>query len=384
MGSTTAGHGESVTHSREYQYVLSQGHPYRNLGRGVDVGGPFLSQKVEIYGDFEPIWLDSGGWYRQYTALYPNSLIKSAVKGLAPTADYNAIAAKCSSICPPLIQDNTLDARGATAISRVKPTSPVFDGATAVAELISERKLFSIPGRNGSMSGEYLNYQLGVSPAIGAVTDFREAAERSEEIIAQLQRDSGKPIRRRFAYDQVRSATREDATFYPGTDPAALAYLVRQGKVSTFTTTTTDMWFSGAFTYFLPEEVGLRRKIRELDAVYGVKPGIDTAWELIPFSFVADYFANMGDVLSNVNAFASDGLVMKYGYMMAKQVKHVIVSWEGQVCINGTWVSRRLDATLVATTLQRRKANPFGFGVSDESLTPRQLSILAALGLNRR
>jgi hypothetical protein len=235
------------------------------------------------------------------------------------------------------------------------------------------------------MSGEYLNYQLGISPAIGAITDFREAAERSEKIVSQLHRDSGKPIRRRYSFPTVRSTDTLRTYSYPYADTPITANVVQTGRVSVNTVTETRKWFSGAFTYHLPKEVGWARSIRELDAVYGVKPGVDTAWELIPFSFVADYFANTGDVLSNINAFASDGLVMIYGYMMAESVKTTSYVWTGPVCLKGQgWTTKTISATIVAKTMQRRKANPFGFGLSDEDLTPRQLSILAALGLNRR
>jgi hypothetical protein len=36
------------------------------------------------------------------------------------------------------------------------------------------------------------------------------------------------------------------------------------------------------------------------------------------------------------------------------------------------------------TTQQRTAANPFGFGVKPGDLSPRQLSILAALGISLR
>lgn len=365
------------------QYVSSQSNPYHLLGRGSDVGGPFLSYKLENFGVPGPIWVRNGP-YHTFARLYPNAAVQSRVRmglsGSAAGSDGTLLAGHC----PSALGYFTLDARGATAISRVKPTNPVFDGATAVAELISERKLFAVPGRNGGISGEYLNYQLGVAPAAGAYQDLREAMAKSEKTIDQLHRDSGKPIRRQYRFPTVTSESTEVSWGYPAADGGSLnAWQVESGRITTTTHTVTDIWFSGAFTYYLPKEVGFARKLAELDAIYGVKPGIDTVWELIPFSFVADYFSNVGEVLSNINAFAADGLVMRYGYVMAKQVTTQRVRWEGNIC-NYSWQPYSIDITTIGTTMQRRQANPFGFGVLDSDLSLRQMSILAALGLNRR
>jgi hypothetical protein len=125
--------------------------------------------------------------------------------------------------------------------------------------------------------------------------------------------------------------------------------------------------------------------LADLDRVYGIKPGVDTAWNMIPFSFVADYFANMGDVLHNVDAFSKDGLVMPYGYVM----RHRIVEYNVQHLYsltdeNGVFRNRMASSRISYETKQRLPANPFGFGLDTDGLSVRQGSILAALGINRK
>lgn len=384
VGTPSSGNGVSVPFTREAQIVQSQGHPYREIGKGGDVGGSFFSQKLEIDGPVEPLRLRHGNFYDTTTRVYPTAEAQSATKVGAGAASYQALAASLSSVCPQPLTDDSVDAFGTTAISNVQPTSPVFDGATAVAELVSERKLFSVPGRSGSFSGEYLNVQLGAAPAEAAFRDFRKAAANSEKIIAEARRGSGKKIRRRYRFPTETTSTLTETNGYPMVDAPVTNYQWGPGSIRTHTTRTTEKWFSGAFTYYLPEGVGLERRLAELDRVYGIKPGYDTAWELLPFSFVADYFANIGDVVQNLNAFANDGLVMLYGYMMAKQTIHSTYTWVGPLQIDGAWTTHHVTYTSIRTTMQRRPAHPYGFGFKDSDLSLRQKSILAALAISSR
>lgn len=391
--------------TREVQKISTESHFWwhhvnrtgRNIygrwGRLRDTGGPFQSQKIEIEMDnWQPtsLYRDYGryGIYSSFAMLYPSSEIQKvawAHEGAVSSAETPEYT--LSVYAPEIIADNSVDDYGATAISRVQPTSPVFEGATAVAELLSERKFFAIPGRAGGPSGEYLNYQLGIAPTVSAVTDLREAMQSSEKVIAQLERDSGKLIRRRYYFPDEIETSRSDVSREGHAPPFDVwNSILTPDSGSTLTTVTrrtTKRWFSGAFTYYLPKG-GWRRTLDELDAVYGIKPGIDTGWELIPFSFVADYFVNAGDVLSNMNAFASDGLVMPYGYMMITQKVETEYTLRRQMYIDNTLAMRTVRGRIVKTTLQRRRANPFGFGISDNDLSLRQMSILAALGISRK
>jgi hypothetical protein len=246
----------------------------------------------------------------------------------------------------------------------------------------------AIPGRTGTASGEFLNYQFGVAPTASDLSGLRKSAQTAEEKLSQLERDSGKLIRRRYDYEA--ESTREvvgtsDGQFLwlAGGVPTSV-YLQQGGKLTHEKLTSKRAWFSGAFTYHLPPKGEWRRKIAELDYLYGVKPGIDTAWNLVPFSWLADWQSNMGDVASNIDAFAQDGLVMKYGYLMCEQTTVHRVTLENVVCLDGVWQPLKTTAEIVATTQQRSGANPFGFGVDPTSLTGRQTAILAALGFALR
>jgi hypothetical protein len=316
--------------------------------------------------------------------------------------------------------ESSARAYGATAISRVAPTNPVWDGASAIAELygagvplkapfatksslVVDRKpekapLSGVLGHLPSnvddlkainLGGEYLNIQFGYAPTVSDIATLRDTARRSEKILAQLERDSGKAIRRSYQFPEEELPARGPYSgggfpmFLGGTTPTA--YEVMQGTWRLTYKRTRSRKFSGAFMYHLPPKGTWRRKISELDALYGVRPGIDTAWNAVPFSWLADYFGNTGDVLKNITAFAQDGLVLKYGYITTVTEDVGTFVWDYPVRRQGdrnAWSSASGTCQLSIKTISRWPANPFGFGAAPGSLSDRQLAIVAALGLS--
>jgi hypothetical protein len=116
--------------------------------------------------------------------------------------------------------------------------------------------------------------------------------------------------------------------------------------------------------------------------VFGAELTPETLWELTPWSWAIDWFSNAQDVIHNLNAMKIYGLVLRYGYMMEHSINKVTYSYEA---IPGTYVQKPdvSDLSFVTETKLRQKANPFGFGVSWDGLSPLQLAITAALGLSR-
>jgi hypothetical protein len=155
-------------------------------------------------------------------------------------------------------------------------------------------------------------------------------------------------------------------------------------------------WFAGAFTYYLPK-VGsswsdqLFRQEAELRHLYGGL-SVNTAWNLLPYSWAADWFTNAGDLIHNLHAFANDGLVMAYGYVMERCELHSFRTVSGAVIgrvrvLNDVDTGNNLyshslpdvSTTYYAKYLRRRRATPFGFGLDVDGFTNRQKAITAAL-----
>jgi hypothetical protein len=111
----------------------------------------------------------------------------------------------------------------------------------------------------------------------------------------------------------------------------------------------------------------------------------DVLWELTPWSWALDWFSNMGNVIQNVTNFATQGSILRYGYVMETTTITDTYTLRGLTKRVSGSVPVSIEPTISFTTevKQRRKANPFGFGLTWEGLSPFQLSIAAALGLSR-
>ena len=153
-------------------------------------------------------------------------------------------------------------------------------------------------------------------------------------------------------------------------------------------------WFEGCFTYGGPSGTdSFRRHLgfgREADAVFGLSLTPDVLWELTPWSWAVDWFSNAGDVINNVTNFGAAGLVMRYGFMMTEVIEEYRVELTGcrlrAKTKPNTYISVPIGPSAFGNRLisrSRSSANPFGFGVGWEGLSPTQLAITAALGITR-
>jgi hypothetical protein len=257
----------------------------------------------------------------------------------------------------------------------------------------------------------YLGYEFGIKPFLSDIAKFRYAVSQAEELVNSYAANAGKVIRRRYEYPTVVDETVDvtpATTGYekwlggPCTSQAAGYFQTVlggwPGELEIREHRTRKTWFSGAFTYYLPP-IGdewsqkLARQEAEMRYLYG-GISVDTAWNLLPYSWAADWFTNAGDVLHNLAAFARDGLVMPWGYVIESfEIQRTCTVRGAQVGRCRVWndidtgsntATRTLpnmSTTYSAKYLRRRKATPFGFGLTDADLTGRQKAISLALFL---
>jgi len=375
-----------VTTSRQNAWrYLGRDHPARAF---VDIGGPFRTIRVSVTPDSgEPYLLDSAGSglpRNQYDGiLFPDLVFSRLLNVDNMVREPVQRDLWFQQEVPGILSDLDLYALGATAVSRVQPTSPVVDGATSVAELLREG-LPSIPGTQHNPGSEYLNYQFGIAPTLDFFKDAMKAARTADKVLQKLERDSGKLVRRRYDFDEERNTTSSTVSGvrpYFGDGSVPNVYVSKQGTLSKVIKIRKRIWFSGAFTYHFPD-TGWRKKLAEWDRIYGTTPGVDSLYNLVPWSWLVDYFSNTGDLLSNLNAFAFDGLVMPYGYVMCTQETTESYTWQGELFSNGAWRREIISGTIERVSKRRVPATPWGFGLTAD-LTDRQIMILAALGLSR-
>lgn len=284
--------------------------------------------------------------------------------------------------------ESTINAFGTSAVAAVLPTNPSASLATALGELHRDG-LPSLPGsrmrdqvdlarRSGN---EFLNVEFGWLPLVSDVTAFADAVKRSRQLIDQYKRDSDRKIRRRFT--PVPLVLRTDV--FSGVGQAT------GGTFMPNTTVTRDITerysFSGAFRYHVP--VGddfysrLRRYEQYSNRLFGLRITPEVLWELAPWSWAVDWFTNAQSVIHNISALGADGLVMQYGYAMRHERVNELARGFFSYTQAGKAYSGTVSKLVYSESKQRRRANPYGFGIDDLSLSAIQLAILSALGLTR-
>jgi hypothetical protein len=290
----------------------------------------------------------------------------------------------------------TLGALGTTAIARCSPTNPAVDLAVSLGELATEgiprmpatHTLRDMSLRSDDNIGaEYLNVEFGIEPLVRDIRALADVVVKSDKIMADYRAGSGKTTRRRYSFPTEVETEVTDLGARPPI-PALLTYLYDNafGSLKRTRTIQRDRWFSGAFTYYLSAGDGLEGKLAQAAEsarrLYGIDLSLDTAWNLTPWSWAADWGSNIGDVIQNVSAFQHDGLVMRYGYMMEHTIATDLYELSGITYRDGNG-PHTLFQSFTTEWKKRIAASPYGFGLLFDGFSDRQKAILGALAISR-
>lgn len=357
------------------------------LGSGVDVGGPWTKDSYWIKVSSPSVVCQKGS----------GSTLYRFEGGFVPrngTIDTTLSTGRARFAPLPTGSITNLVAAGSTAISRCAPTVPAADVLVDVAEIIREgipkrigSSLMKDTARFRSYGDEYLNYEFGWRPFVSSLRKLAKAVYESDEILKQLTRNSGKVVRRGYHFPTDSTYTEANVGSY-GFAPSRAPFTVTVPRIQT-TSTSVETWFNGAFTYYADLR-GTSAWDRVSDAakkariLYGIKLSPDVVWNLLPWSWAIDWETNIGDVLANVGLFANDGLAMQYGYIMQHKRSTLREVQSGNL---NNQISGPRPYTCSLTYIRDNKvrlgASPWGFGLTWDDFSPRQIAILAALGVSK-
>lgn len=393
-GTTFPGGVTSKTRTPEkYTYrqqeTVSEGHEKSRDGK-YHTGGPFYSIK-RVFED-SPVNVSLvkedpvSGNFR-----YSGPAYLGGISGLL------GLGLKTISKPPNYRSDSALDKAGATMVSASQPENPEYTFGQGLGEIYHDG-ISRVPGittwksrceRAKSVGDDYLSAQYGWAPLTEEVNDGAHIIHRGTTLAHQYKVGSDGGIHRRFSFPDEndssesiefsvsRPLSADSTRFYDDSGP-----IVRWTKTSW----TRKSWFSGQFAH--GASTGSRSYASMLAAgdkaknYLGLNITPSLMWELAPWSWAIDWFTNAGDVINNVSAIANQGLVMRYGYVM-EEIIYVVEEGFNRCGLYGATNQPGPKARVVTTTKRRRPANPFGFGLTWEGLSPFQLSIAGALGISR-
>jgi len=285
---------------------------------------------------------------------------------------------------------------GPSAYARFKPGQPTG----SVGQFLGEshewpRMLRGLPRllqgrlrRFSDLGKRYLEVVFGWVPFVNDLLGMVETQRSLERNLAQLVRDNGKGIRREGVLFETESQSSTLKTGYGYNLPVTLTTFhgpSSQERQTRVTTTKTKVWFSGRFRYWIPDVGTVPWRRRAIRTLYGGDLTPKLVWDLVPWSWLIDWFTNVGDVIDNVSVNAADNLTADYAYLMGSlsTVRETTCTFMLNDPETEEFHSVSCSAIEKAESKTRAAASPYGFGVTLSSLSGRQLAILGALGISR-
>lgn len=375
------------------QITQSEGHAWP-IGRGKwDNGGPFNTIKLD-YGRTPKqrgTRVDMVG-YSEYR--WEGDTIPFSAEVPTPFLSPSSLAFdQFAEWVSPSSERTNLTVLGTKFISQTIPTNPVVDGSVALAELFRE----GLPSMIGSallknkigflrsLGSEYLNIEFGWKPLVSDLKSAAKAVIESEAIMQNLVKHSGKDLRRKRLLPITRTITAPVTSTLKNPSWLPSGCWVGPPVYKTYEKTTRQQSFSGCYLYHL--DLGTLSEVSKIATqarlIYGLELSPEVIWNLAPWSWLIDWFANVGPLLSNVSAFQQDGLVLRYGYVMEEVSRTLHRSNDVVPAVPQTTHPTHVQDVFHGVWKRREKATPFGFGLNSAAFTNRQWAILGALGLTR-
>lgn len=254
-------------------------------------------------------------------------------------------------------------------------------------------------------ASEFVNLNFGVVPLVSDIIAIASTLLHITEILEQYDRDSHKGVRRRFTLrekETVVDFSTKDLSHQGYVSAGTPLFPYRDGQDTSINsiyvggissrvqmTKTEKIYFSGSFSYYLPQGTGLETNSSRYSEMYAklFGPGLtfEDIWQLTPWSWLSDWFFDIQSTISAHQRYQDESLVLNYGYLMseteykASQISSIIVSESYKTTIPTT-----ISSTVKSLRKERLRANPYGFGIkTPEALNGFQSAIIAAIGLSR-
>jgi len=419
--------GDQRCVGRDYRALLrSTGHLFRD-GRWLDEGDEFsgfytyrelenpglgsLRTAIgpEFYRTFVPpfnqepkvplTWRPALSRIQHSAYLYPDEDLPQPV--VPPYSDY---------VLP-------LNVLGTDYIRRFRPGNPLASLSQFVIELREIPRLVTLSEFKSrkfkSLGSEYLNVEFGWKPFLKDLVQLYQFQQKVDSELNKLIKNNGVYIKRRSKREAI-STSSEISSFqlprpfdvviedgvpeYVGplylSGPRAGSpdrLMTGSGHYNTWTETSTVSWYVGTFVYYVQDIGSSRWKDRMVAQLLGGNIDPITLWSVYPWTWLVDWFGNVGTIISNLTSRAADYEAVLNSHVMqeitTRDVVEAHVEWDSYV-LPGAVVPVEFSVpsgndmvrfSILRKQKLRRQASPFGFGLRSWDFDLRKTAILAAL-----
>lgn len=322
---------------------------------------------------------------------------------------------------PAFVWDETFESthddlfyEGSKAIAQLRPDMPDWSMVLSVAELRETLVPLKRKAKNylwdylkfrrnrrkkGPLSAkqvaeQWVSLNFGWIPFVSDMLSFLEAYVERDKRYHQMMRDNGRWVRReRYMLLEKTSSETTKSTHSGSWNPNITPTLVTQcyggPKATTqyHSNSSTNAWCMGKAKYLLPKAgkgpgYGYRKMIIRKQLGGQLTP--DQLYNIIPWSWLFDYFTGLGDFLTAIAPGIAEKHWFDYAYIMRTKESSTVGTFTQNVRdTTGTGSSQlvTVHAGRHYTSKARVVASPFGFGLETPSL--KQISILGALGYSK-
>lgn len=250
-----------------------------------------------------------------------------------------------------------------------------------------------------SAANHFLNHNFGWVPFINDLYKFFDVYQNSEKYIQDAIRNNGMLVRRRrvlrdsFNETVVSKMDTYDMEpilhgLYPGLFmPQVVNGNTVYGRSEVKIIDNDKIWAEGVFTQYRPEfDPDLLTfpsewsNIKRLLTLYGARINPAVVWRITPWTWLIDWFFGVGRNIEIATSTIEDSVCARYAYLMRHRDRKVVQNntvYFASGAVNVSW-SRQLE-----TKQRQSMLSPYGFRVAWDSLSPKQLAILGAIGITR-
>lgn len=279
-------------------------------------------------------------------------------------------------------EDGDIASYGPTGYARAKPAQPTFSFGQSLVELRDLPKMFQQRlSKLKDIGSAYVGAEFGWRPLLNDIKNLLDAGARVEESLQRLLKNNGKPVRGRAFVTQV---SENSLLYQAGVGSVGIVYNTwtwtdnpkptDAGFFSVTKNYTRKVWFAGEFQYWL-HDLGTPGRMAKLRAqLLGLEMTPKLLWDLIPWSWLVDWFSNVGDLIDNAVETIPERQIARYAYVMGETTRNYTFS--------GSDGRYNAQATKHFVTKRRVPADRFGLAAST-NLSLRQAFLLGMLGLQR-
>lgn len=299
------------------------------------------------------------------------------------------------------------------AYKRMRPDKAVTELAVTLIELRDLKKsllqleslwkevkdvLDSSPLRKKTVKevlGSHLAVEFGLLPLVDDTRKVLSSFSKFKQFVDRYATSTGSPVMKR-SWATILDEKGSDSISHGLTvSSSGLVTSLGPSVVTSYKTADTyvsrswgdNVWAQADWKVYLKRPTTSLEYANLYRRFLGLRIGLDTIWELIPFSFMADYVSSVGDSLANLSPGAADETVIVKGVSMRHRYLHIDATYQ-TYRTGGTFYSLKREyvtcstsAKIVYETKSRRLLDPYGAFIRLPDLNVRQIATLSSLGL---